>query len=175
MAADNGEVHTNTVILGLGSNQGDSMTILAGAVSQLSAVLDELRISSLYRTKPQDYLLQDDFFNMVAAGSYSGTPESLLAEIQHIETAYGRDRAHEIPKGPRPLDIDIIFFGTEVIGTASLTVPHPAYKQRCFVLIPLLEIFPEYTDPLTGVPLASIVAELPDQGVQNIGVLPYAQ
>ncbi len=167
-------MHTTTekqVILGLGSNQGDSTAILLGALNQLKTVLTGMRISSLYRTKPQDYLLQDDFFNMAAAGTYNGTPEQLLAVIQRIEAGYGRDRTHGIPKGPRTLDIDIIFFGTASVNTPQLTIPHPAYANRCFVLIPLLELYPEYTDPITRSPLTALLNALPDQGVQNIGTL----
>jgi len=158
-----------TVILGLGSNRGDSKAILAGAIDMLALLLTDLRISSLYITKPQDYLDQDDFYNMAVSGGYADTPVSLLAAVQRIEAAYGRKRMQEIPKGPRTLDIDILFFGNRHIAldTPPLTVPHPAVLRRAFALIPLLELYPDYIDPLTKVPLAAVLAALPDQGVQK--------
>ena len=160
-----------TIILGLGSNKGDSKAILAGAIGKLASFLTDVRISSLYITKPQEYLDQEDFHNMVIAGGYTDTPVSLLKTIQQIETAYGRNRSNEIPKGPRTLDIDILFFGRQQVrlSVPPLTVPHPAVHQRAFVLIPLLELYPDYTDPVTGEALAAVLAALPEQGVSKSG------
>ena len=158
-----------TVVLGLGSNKGHSEAILKGALERLHGMLHTMQVSSLYKTKPQDYPLQADFLNLVAVGGYDGSAEQLLTAIQAIEAAYGRNRQAEIPKGPRYLDIDIIFFGTDCIRTPLLTVPHPAFKKRCFVLVPLLELFPNYTDPVTGEPLQTALHALPDQGVVRIG------
>ena len=161
--------HSEIIILGLGSNRGDSKAILAGAIGRLAAVLTDIRLSSLYITKPQDYLDQDDFHNMVIAGRYAGSPVSLLTEIPRIEADYGRKRDAEIPKGPRTLDIDILFFGNRHIeqDSPALTIPHPAVQQRAFALIPLLELYPHYIDPVTQQPLAAALAALPDQGVRK--------
>ena len=158
-----------TVVLGLGSNKGHSEAILKGALERLHGMLHTMHVSSLYKTKPQDYLLQADFLNLVAVGGYDGSAEQLLTAIHAIEATYGRNRQAEIPKGPRYLDIDIIFFGTDCIRTPSLTIPHPALKKRCFVLVPLLELSPSYTDPVTGDPLQTALHALPDQGVVRIG------
>lgn len=158
------------IILGLGSNRGDSKAILAAAVERLSAVLTGLRASSLYITKPQDYFDQDDFYNMVVSGGYAGTPADLLAAVQHIEADYGRNRAGEIPKGPRTLDIDILFFGQQQVSLQDppLTIPHPAVYRRAFALIPLLELYPHYCDPVSHTPLTAILACLGDQGVWRV-------
>ena len=160
---------TETVVLGLGSNRGDSKAILTGAIGRLTSLLTDIRISSLYITKPQDYPDQEDFHNMVVSGSYAGTPCSLLEAVQQIETDYGRNRKHEIPKGPRTLDIDILFFGAQRIALENppLTIPHPAVRDRAFALIPLLELYPDYIDPITQQPLSSALAALPDRGVQK--------
>ena len=165
-----------TVILGLGSNKGNSKAILSGAVSRLATLLDRLNVSSLYRTAPQEYTAQEDFYNLVVIGLYAGSPAELLQSVQDIETAYGRNRPLEIPKGPRTLDIDILFFGTQQVRLSEppLTVPHPAVHRRAFVLIPLLEIEPDYCDPITGEPLAAVLAALPDQGVRKSGALTAA-
>ena len=158
-----------TIILGLGSNRGDSKTILAGAVNRLASFLYELRTSSLYITKPQDFIDQNDFYNMAVAGLYEGRPTSLLAMLQQIEADYGRNRDAEIPKGPRTLDIDILFFGNQVVkrATPPLIIPHPAVHRRAFALIPVLELYPPFCDPVTHQPLADILAALPDQGVRK--------
>ena len=158
-----------TIILGLGSNRGDSKAILADAIKRLALFLSEIRISSVYITKPQDYLDQDDFYNMVVSGNYAGSPASLLKTLQHIEADYGRNREAEIPKGPRTLDIDILFFGNKIVtlDNPPLIIPHPAVYRRAFALIPLLELYPDYLDPVTQQPLAAALAALPDQGVQK--------
>ena len=123
-----------TIILGLGSNRGDSKTILSEAIKRLASFLSEIRISSIYITKPQDYFDQDDFYNMVVSGNYAGSPASLLKALQHIEADYGRNREAEIPKGPRTLDIDILFFGSQIItlDNPPLIIPHPAIYRRAF-------------------------------------------
>ena len=158
-----------TIILGLGSNRGDSKAILTGAIKRLASFLNDIRISSIYITKPQDYFDQNDFYNMVVSGLYTGSPASLLKMLQDIETDYGRNREHEIPKGPRTLDIDILFFGNQIVkhDNPPLSIPHPAVYRRAFALIPLLELYPNYLDPVTRQPLASVLAALPDQGVQK--------
>lgn len=158
-----------TIILGLGSNRGDSKMILAEAIKRLALFLNDIRISSVYITKPQDYLDQDDFYNMVVSGNYAGNPVSLLKTLQQIEADYGRNREAEIPKGPRTLDIDILFFGNKIItlDNPPLIIPHPAVYRRAFALIPLLELYPDYLDPVTQQPLAAALAALPDQGVQK--------
>lgn len=74
------------------------------------------------------------------------SPGELLQKIHQIEAAYGRNRSREIRNGPRPLDIDIEFFGDDVINTADLQIPHPRIEERAFVVIPLLEILSKYSD-----------------------------
>lgn len=157
------------VVLGLGSNRGNSKAILEGAVCKLASLLADIRVSSLYITKPQDYLDQDDFLNMAVSGHYADSPLSLLKAVQRIEADYGRARSCEIFKGPRTLDIDILFWGTKSvkIHSPSLIIPHPALYRRAFALIPLLELFPDSIDPVTRKPLVAILASLPDQGVKK--------
>ena len=166
---DEGEL----IILGLGSNVGDSSAILRGAAKRLRTILHDIRVSSVYKTAPQEYVQQDDFLNLVISGRYAGTPQHLLADIQSIETAYGRNRSQEIPKGPRTLDIDILFFGTQCIQQADpdLCIPHPALVRRCFVLIPLLELFPAYRHPINGKPLAEVCSSLGNQGVVKTAIV----
>ncbi len=158
------------VVLGLGSNKGESRAILMHAVSDLSKVLEGMRASSLYETAPQEYLDQKDFLNLAVSGSFTGTPEELFIHTQEIETVYGRDRAGAVSKGPRTLDIDILLFGDRIIKEKDLVIPHERMNERQFVLIPLLEIEPECTDP-SGVSYRKILSLLPDQGVRKAGSL----
>ena len=116
------------IVLGLGSNVGNSLEYLRNAVKALSSFTQNVRVSSVYRTKPQDYLEQADFLNLVFTADYDGTPHSLLERTQSIEQQNGRNRAKQIVKGPRTLDIDILLFGTQTLNRSELVVPHPAMK-----------------------------------------------
>ena len=134
------------VALGLGSNKRFSALrpeeILGGAVFELSKILRGVEISSVYRTKAMYVLDQDDFYNMALAGFLDEgiSARDLLEKIHEIEASFGRDREKEIRFGPRPLDIDIEFFGNQKISEPDLQIPHPRLKERAFVLIPLLEV-----------------------------------
>lgn len=157
--------------MGLGSNSGDSRSILLGAIEALRELLGELRVSSLYVTKPQDYKDQPDFLNLCASGTFSGSPHELLRALNGIERSWGRAREREIPKGPRTLDIDIELFGTEIIREKDLVIPHERLRERAFVLVPLLELLPDSADPVTGELYRDIAGRLPDQGVIKAGAI----
>ena len=158
--------HLDRVILGLGSNVGDKRAYIQGAIGLLKNILQDVLVSSIYRTSPQDYIFQDDFYNVVLLGFYSGLPQELLSEIQKIETMSARDRKSEIPKGPRTLDIDILFFGDLELYTPTLTIPHPSIKKRAFVLVPLLELLPDFR--WKGESYMSFLANISDQTVEKI-------
>lgn len=89
---------------------------------------------------------QDDFYNMVVAGKFAGSAYDLLDFIHTVENKYGRDRSKEVRNGPRPLDIDIELFGDERINDAKLVIPHERMQERAFVLVPLIEILPEFAE-----------------------------
>ncbi|MBO7135937.1 MAG: 2-amino-4-hydroxy-6-hydroxymethyldihydropteridine diphosphokinase [Spirochaetaceae bacterium] len=167
------------VVLGLGSNmplvQRNDKTlqpeeILIRACEALASVLKNFRCSSIYKTKPRYVENQDDFYNMVVAGEWGGTPRELLQTVQQIENQFGRDRESVGPKGPRTLDIDIELFENQIIreedAVDPLYVPHPLMNERQFVLVPLLEILPDFADPITRQPFSKILSTLSDQGVE---------
>lgn len=162
---------SSRAFLSLGSNLGDSRRILEGAVSELRGVLAELRVSPLYRTDPQDRPDQPAFLNMAAVGSSDGTPRDLLRQLHGIEARAGRDRRGQAPKGPRTLDIDLIFFDDICRDEGDLQLPHPRYHRRAFVLIPLLDLQPDLADPCSGTALRRLLDELPPQGVYSAGSL----
>jgi 2-amino-4-hydroxy-6-hydroxymethyldihydropteridine diphosphokinase len=156
---------TERVFLSLGSNLGRRERNLREAAEALSCCLEDIRCSSIYETRPMYVLKQPKFLNMVVAGRCALQPPELLQQIQEIETRLGRDRSHGTPKGPRLIDIDILLFGRRIIRRDELVIPHPRMKERQFVLIPLLELEPDLTDPATGQPLSSSLQSLQDQGV----------
>lgn len=140
------------VVLGLGSNRSfegdDSVSLLKKACILLKNVLTDLRMSSVYQTKPMYVEDQDDFYNMVVCGYAEDnlSPYELLDVIHKYESSLGRDRSKEIRNGPRSIDIDIELFGNEVVNTPDLQIPHPRISERPFVLIPLLEILKKSAD-----------------------------
>lgn len=137
-----------TVYLSLGSNLGDRDENLRRALRLLGAdkQVSNLRVSSLYETEPQDFADQPWFLNCAAAFETEADALSILELVLHVEQQLGRNRASEIPKGPRLIDIDILLFGDQVIRTETLEVPHPRMLQRRFVLEPLLELAPHRMD-----------------------------
>jgi len=134
-----------SVFIALGSNLGDSEAILEEAFARLATLSDHpLLRSSLHRTEPVDCPPGSPPFLNAAAGlvpSAGLTPEGLLALLQGWEREAGR-RPKVVLNEARPLDLDIIAFGTEVRNTPLLTIPHPRATRRRFVLAPLAEIAP---------------------------------
>ena len=133
---------TEAVFIGLGSNIGDSSTIVEQAIDAV-AHIRECRLrgrSSLYRSAALGDVPQDDYINAVVKIDTSLEPLALLLELQAIEHAYYRNRNEEERWGPRTLDLDIILFGDRNIDDSHLVVPHPEFAKRRFVLEPMLEV-----------------------------------
>jgi 2-amino-4-hydroxy-6-hydroxymethyldihydropteridine diphosphokinase len=136
------------VLLGLGANLGDPRRQLAAAVARLCAMVDDVRVSSVYRTEPVGHREQPDFYNLVIGGWTRLPPEALLREVLAIERDLGRERT--FANAPRTIDIDLLAYGEVVMRTPELTLPHPAIAHRGFVLHPLAEVAPEWVHPLLG-------------------------
>lgn len=133
----------NVAYLSMGSNLGDRVETLRGAVAELRAT-PEVRVraaSSLYETTPVGYREQPDFLNAAVRVETSLEPEALLDRCLGIEERFGRRR--EVRWGPRTLDLDIILYGDLSIATERLVIPHPRARERAFVLVPLIELDPE--------------------------------
>lgn len=137
---------TATAYIGLGANLGDAPAALRAAVQALAALpgTQVLQCSALYRSAPVD-ATGPDYHNAVAAVRTTLAPHDLLAALQAIEAAAGRERPYR--NAPRTLDLDILLFGDLALDTPTLTVPHPRLRERAFVLRPLAEIAPERVDP----------------------------
>jgi 2-amino-4-hydroxy-6-hydroxymethyldihydropteridine diphosphokinase len=139
-----------TVAIALGSNLGDRRAHLDHAITRLKDILSDVRASSAIETDPvgPNALDQPAFLNAALVGLFQGTPHSLLDLLMAVERERGRERT--FPGMPRTLDLDLVLFGNQVVADAGLTVPHPRFRERAFVLRPLAAIAPELVDPVTG-------------------------
>ena len=137
-----------TVYLGLGSNLGDRVQNICGALQRLTVKVQLDRISSLYETEPVGLVDQPWFLNLVCGGDTDLSPRALLRLAKAIEREMGRKRT--VRFGPRLIDIDILFYDDLVISTPELEIPHPRLHERGFTLIPLDEIAPDLVHPLLG-------------------------
>ncbi len=129
-----------TALIALGANLGDRAGQIASAVASLGR-LEQTRVlatSALIETEPIGLADQPRFLNGVAALTTALAPAGLLAAMLAIERTHGRERS--VPNAPRTLDLDLLFYGQERITLPGLTVPHPRWQQRMFVLVPLREI-----------------------------------
>jgi 2-amino-4-hydroxy-6-hydroxymethyldihydropteridine diphosphokinase len=139
------------IILGLGSNVGDRRHNLKTALSLLesSGGVAITKVSSVYLTSPVD-CAGGDFYNACVRGVTSLSPEDLLAFGKKIEKMLGRQGSgHD----PRPIDIDILFYGSLVVAKEGLVIPHPSWRYRLFVIMPLLEVCDNFVEPVSREPL----------------------
>ncbi len=128
-------------VLSLGTNIGDRKGNIEKAIESLALLPNThiLKRSSIYETEPVGFALQEKFYNIAVTVGSSLEPGEMLGACLGIEAALGRVR--NFKNGPRIIDIDIIFAQDNIINTKNLTVPHPRYSERLFVLVPLLELF----------------------------------
>ena len=147
--------------LSLGSNVGDRVSHIRKACELLPAAGVEVRrVSSLYRTEPVDFSPQRWFINCVAEAETDLMPLRLLKALQSVERQLGRRPG--IPKGPRPIDIDILLYENVVVRSAALTIPHERLAERRFVLVPLGELAARLRHPVTQRTVLEMLHETPD-------------
>ncbi len=128
-----------TIYLALGSNLGDREALLNEAIERLRAEqIETVRRSAIIETAPAYVLDQPHFLNMVIEARTEHFAFELLNRTQKVETEMGRQKT--VDKGPRNIDIDILYFGSLTLRTPDLTLPHPLIHERPFVLIPLAEL-----------------------------------
>ncbi len=154
----------NVAAIALGSNldspAGDRADNLQLAIHHLADLGKVLAVSSFYDTAPVGYLDQPRFLNAAALLETELAPLDLLEHLLAIEKTMGRDRSSTVAKGPRIVDLDVLLFGDAILNTANLILPHPAMRERRFVLEPLAEIAAGMVDPVTGKTIAALLAAL---------------
>jgi GTP cyclohydrolase IV len=156
-------VATHTVYLALGANIGDRRGNLAAALQRLREVMEIDLVSSIYETDPVGYTDQPRFLNIVCCGKTWLDAENLLKYAKEIEAAIGRKASFR--NGPRPIDIDILFYDDIQLEVEHLSIPHPRLRERAFVLAPLAEIAPEMLDPVSGKTTQELLAAISQEGV----------
>jgi 2-amino-4-hydroxy-6-hydroxymethyldihydropteridine diphosphokinase len=146
------------VAVALGSNLGDRERNLRQAAERLTGPISNLQLSSFHETEPVGVGVQPMFLNAAAVGETCLDAEALLAELLAIEHALGRERPHR--GAPRTLDLDLILYNDAVIDRPGLTVPHPRFRERRFVLAPLAELAPSWIDPVSGCTIRALLEAL---------------
>jgi 2-amino-4-hydroxy-6-hydroxymethyldihydropteridine diphosphokinase len=153
--------------IALGSNLGDSLTILNNALNVLAdtAGITLEAQSSWYQTAPVGPP-QPDYLNGCALLDVQLTPQELLETLLRIEAQFGRVRRER--NGPRTLDLDLLLFDDLILDSLTLQLPHPRMRERAFVLVPLAEIAPNWVEPISGKAIAQLVQNLDCSGVYRL-------
>jgi 2-amino-4-hydroxy-6-hydroxymethyldihydropteridine diphosphokinase len=155
-------------LIALGGNVGDARATLGRAVVRLCEQGD-VRLtarSSDYATPPWGVRDQPPFVNLCIAVDTELTPHALLARMQKVEQALGRDRAAERHWGPRPVDLDLLAYDDVTLHSPDLTLPHPRLFERAFVLLPLAEIAPART--IAGIRVRDALARVDAAGIERL-------
>lgn len=148
------------VVLGLGANLGERGATIEQAITSIgnwSNVVFVAR-SPFYVTPPAGGPAQPDYWNSAVLVLTSNDVRTLLGWALELERSLGRVRPDPVRWGPRTIDIDVLWAENRIIDEPGLTVPHPRLGERVFALRPLLDVFPEATDPRTGQRYASLPA-----------------
>ncbi|MBT4838516.1 MAG: 2-amino-4-hydroxy-6-hydroxymethyldihydropteridine diphosphokinase [Methylococcales bacterium] len=156
------------VFIGIGSNLNQPLQQIKTAIETLQkyTFIDVVKVSCLYYSKPLDNKAQPDYINGVILLKTNLSALDLLDVLQQIENQHGRDRSAE-RWSSRPLDLDILLYGSQQINNERLQIPHPGVGVRAFVLLPLAELAPDLTIPGLG-KLKLLVKTCPTEGLQKI-------
>lgn len=152
---------SQAALIALGSNMGDRLGYLRGAVAALAeAGVEVVAVSGVYETAPMYVLEQPAFYNACALIRTERGPHALLALLHEVEARLGRVRAQD--KGPRTLDLDLLAYEDAVICDGALELPHPGMEARHFVLAPLAEVAPPgWRHPVRGTSVRELLNACP--------------
>lgn len=153
--------YKDSIFISLGSNVDHRRKYLAAARFQMAnRGLRLVQKSQIYQTQAWGVLDQPLFLNQVVEVSTDSAPYELLQSLKSIETSMGRKSRERWTQ--REIDLDIIYYGRQIMKTPELQIPHPFLYQRNFVLVPLCEIAPEFPDPQVGKTVRELLAENTD-------------
>lgn len=154
---------SETVYLALGTNLGDRVENLRAALQALLPVIDIQAASPVYETPPWGYTDQPAFLNMVLQAQANLSPADLLRELKRIEVELGRQPNFRY--GPRLIDLDILFYGSQIVELETLGIPHPRLHERAFVLVPLSDLAPTLCHPKIGKTIAELLTTVERGGI----------
>jgi len=158
-------MRSHTVFISLGSNQGDREKALIEAAASLSPEITPTAFSKIYETPPWGYDQQPPFLNQVIRAETSLPPLELLDKFKAIEKDLGRKPTFRY--GPRVIDVDILFYDATIISSGRLTIPHPEIEKRAFVLVPMMDIAPDFIHPVNGRSITNLLKDLPTENIKE--------
>ncbi len=166
-------IHHAYIALGsnLASRWGTPADTVRRAIEELRALGAVEGISSLYITEPMGNMDQPAFVNAAVSLLTQLTAPQLMQNLLDLERAFGRDRLTTTPKGPRNLDLDLLFFDDLVLDSHELNLPHPEIAARRFVLQPMAELAPTLVHPILKVTIDELLEVLPDAGPNRISAV----
>jgi 2-amino-4-hydroxy-6-hydroxymethyldihydropteridine diphosphokinase len=148
----------HNVYIALGSNLGDRLANLGTALVAIRPEVSPVECSPVYETQPWGFLEQQNFLNQVILAKTSLSPWKLLEHLKKVEKRLGREKTFRY--GPRLIDLDILFFDSDVIDSPPLQIPHPEIQNRAFVLFPLAQLAPEYLHPVLNMTVEEMLGKL---------------
>lgn len=149
----------NKIFLGFGANVGNKKRNINLAIKLLKEKVKDITVAPMYESRPVGYKNQANFLNTVLVAETNLSPEELLIFVKNIEKRIGRIKRFRW--GPREIDIDILFYDTIVRKDENLEIPHPSIQERDFVLVPLIDLDPDYIHPIFGKFVKTLLEKIP--------------
>lgn len=159
-------MNEHIIFLALGSNLGNRAANLKEAIASLPPQMEVKAKSKVYETPPWGYVEQEKFLNQVLMAKTYLEPEALLKHLKRLEVALGRKATFK--NGPRLIDIDILFYDNLVFESAALVIPHPRVHERGFVLLPMMDIAPDFVHPVKQKSVRDLIAGCDLRGIVQI-------